>query len=69
MMSDRTVWYVVADLTRPCDEPFAVLRVDTSVRSESGVEGEVISLHRHRDDAEDIAGRLNDGLPQSRPYS
>jgi len=49
---ERTVWHVVADLNNPPAEPFMVLRVDTSVRREIGVEGSVVSLHWTREEAE-----------------
>lgn len=60
-MTERTVWYVVADLNAPAAEPFAVLSVDTSVRREDGVEGTVVSLHWQREEAERIASEFNDG--------
>lgn len=55
----RTIWHIVADLKSPTAEPFMVVRVDTSVRSGSGVEGEVISLHWIREDAERAARALD----------
>lgn len=57
-MTDQTVWYVVADLTDPVAEPFAVLSVDTSIRREGGVEGTVVSLHWQRAEAENAARAL-----------
>jgi hypothetical protein len=57
----RTIWYVVADLTDPAAEPFAVLRVDTTIRREGGVEGTVVSLHWQREEAERIAHEFNNG--------
>jgi hypothetical protein len=55
----RTVWYVVADLTRPTAEPYAVMSVDTAVQCDGGVEGAVVSLHWQRDHAERVAHELN----------
>jgi hypothetical protein len=54
----RTVWYVVAELVNPAAEPFAILRVDTSVRKGDGVVGEVVSLHHERDEADARAAEL-----------
>lgn len=56
----RTVWHIVADLNNPTAEPFMVLRVDTSVRRESGVEGTVVSFHWMREEAERAAHDLDD---------
>jgi hypothetical protein len=65
----RTVWYLVAELVNPAAEPFAVLRVDTSVRKGDGVEGEVVSLHRERDEADARAAELTDEyLNEPCPY-
>jgi hypothetical protein len=55
------VWYVVADLRTPAAEPFAVLRVDTSIKREGGVEGTVVSVHWRREEAERIVHEFNDG--------
>lgn len=55
----RTVWHVVADLIDPGPRPYAVIRVDTSVRSGSGVEGTVVSLHSERFEAEGECHRLD----------
>lgn len=60
-MTDRTTWYVVADLTNPQAEPYAVLSVDTSVRRDDGVEGTVVSLHWQRAEAERIVHEFNNG--------
>lgn len=55
----RTIWHLVADLKEPTAEPFMVVRVDTSIRSGSGVEGEVVSLHWIREEAEARARELD----------
>lgn len=61
-MTDRTVWYVVADMNAPDEaEPFAVLSVDTMAKRGDGVEGTVVSLHWHREEAERIAHEFNNG--------
>ena len=60
-MTKRTVWYVVADLTNPNAEPFAVLSVDTSIRRDGGVEGTVVSVHWKREEAERIVHEFNNG--------
>lgn len=60
-MTERTVWLLVADLTNPAEEPFAVVRVDTSVKREGGVEGTVMSVHWQREEAERIVSEFNDG--------
>ena len=60
-MTQRTVWYLVGDLTEPAAEPFAVFRVDTSVQREGGVEGTVVSLHWQREEAERIVHEFNNG--------
>lgn len=57
-MTEQTVWYQVADINDPAAEPFMVLRIDTSVRRGTGCEGEVISLHWTRDEAEARAAAL-----------
>ena len=62
IVTARTVWYVVCDITQPAAEPFIVMRVDTSIRRDGGVEGTVVSLHWRREDAERIVHELNDGL-------
>ena len=61
-MNRRSIWYVVGDLTSPMGRPFAVLKVDTSIRRENGVEGTVISLHSQREEAERIVNEFNNGL-------
>jgi hypothetical protein len=58
---ERTVWYVVADMTQPGGEPFVVLSVDTSIKRDGGVEGTVVSLHWQREEAERIAHEFNNG--------
>lgn len=59
-MTQQTIWYQVADLTDPTAEPYMVLRIDASVRrGATGVEGEVISLHWSRDEAEARAAALS----------
>lgn len=59
--AQRTVWYLVADLTEPAAEPFAVISADVSVRREGGVEGTVVSLHWRREEAERVAHEFNNG--------
>lgn len=52
-MTQQTIWYQVADLIEPAAEPYIVIRIDTSVRSgATGVEGEIVSLHWDRAEAE-----------------
>lgn len=60
-MTERTIWYVVGDLTNPAGEPFVVMSVDTSVGREGGVEGTVVSLHWRREEAERIVHEFNNG--------
>lgn len=57
-MAEQTIWYLVGDVTNPGAEPFAVFRVDTSIKREGGVEGTVVSLHWQREEAERIAHEL-----------
>lgn len=58
----RAVWYLVADLTEPAAEPFAVISADTSARCDGGgVEGTVVSLHWQREEAERVAHEFNNG--------
>lgn len=59
-MTERTIWYAVADLTNPEAEPFAVLSIDTTVAHEGGVEGTVVSLHWSRDEAQRITDTFNE---------
>lgn len=59
MTTEQAIWHVVADLTDPSPRPYAVIRVDTSVKSGSGVEGTVVSLHTERFEAEGECHRLN----------
>lgn len=59
-MSERTIWYVVADLNQPSLMPFAVLRVDTSIKSGKGVKGTVVSLHSLREQAERVVHEFNE---------
>ena len=58
MTSQRTIWFVVADLTAPSGEPFAVLKVDTAKPSNNGVEATVESLHWSREVAAQVAAQL-----------
>lgn len=58
-MTQQTIWYQVADLNNPSAEPYMVLRIDTSVRRGTGVEGEVVSLHWTRDEADTRAAELS----------
>jgi hypothetical protein len=60
-MTERKIWYVVGDLTNPGAEPFAVFKVDTSIKRDGGVEGEVVSLHWQREEAERIVEEFNNG--------
>lgn len=61
-MTERTVFYLVGDVTSPTAlERFAVFRVDTSIKRDGGVEGTVISLHCQREEAERIAHVFNNG--------
>ncbi len=64
-MTEQTIWYEVADLTDPADEPYMVLRIDTAARRENGVEGTVVSLHWTRQEAQTAAQKLTDGLRRS----
>ena len=50
--------YVVGDLTEPTAQPFVVLKVDTSIRREGGVEATVVSLHWRREEAELVCKQL-----------
>lgn len=52
------ILYEVADLNRPSAEPFAVLRVDTDLVVDGGVEATVESLHWSRTSAELAAEEL-----------
>jgi hypothetical protein len=56
----RTIWHVVAKLINPAAEPFAVFRVDTTIRKGDGVEGEVMSLHYSEQEAEARAAELDE---------
>ena len=58
-MIQQTIWYQVADVHNPSAEPYMVLRIDTSIRREGGVQEEVISLHWTRDEAEARATTLS----------
>lgn len=60
-MTERTVWLLVADLTKPAAEPFAVVSVDTSIKRDGGVEGTVVSVHWQREEAERIVHEFNNG--------
>lgn len=60
-MAERTVWYVVGDATNPAAEPFILMRVDTSIKRDGGVEGTVVSVHWQREEAERIAHEFNNG--------
>ena len=60
-MTERTIWYAVADLKNPAAEPFAVLSVDTSIKREGGVEATVVSIHWQREEAERIVHEFNNG--------
>lgn len=63
-MAERTIWHVVADLKNPSPELFAVLRVDTTIQREGGVEGTVVSLHMTKEEAEKAVHDFNDGVYQ-----
>lgn len=56
--SRDSVYFLVGDVIKPAPEPFMVLRVDTAVRRENGVEGTVQSLHITREEADAEAERL-----------
>jgi hypothetical protein len=60
-MIDRTIWYVLMELTDPMPEPFAVMSVDVKDRRDGGVVGTVISLHLMREQAERIVHEFNYG--------
>lgn len=60
-MGQRTVWYVVCDVTNPAAEPYMVMSVDTSLKREGGVEGAVVSLHWQREEAEHVVQEFNNG--------
>lgn len=60
MIASRSIWHLVADVTQPNPEPFCVIRVDTSVRRDSGVEGTIVSLHPTREEAEERAVELDE---------
>lgn len=54
-MAEQTIWFMVADLDvkGPNGEDFAVIKVDTADRAESGgCHGTVVSLHHDRAEAE-----------------
>jgi len=60
--SERTVWYVLAELRNPSPEPFAVLSADTTQRGEDGgIVSTVVSLHMIREEAERIVHEFNEG--------
>lgn len=59
-ISNRTIWYMVGDVTDAKAEPFVLMSVDTSVRHDGGVEGTVVSLHWTRDEAQRIADAFNE---------
>lgn len=62
-MSERTVWYVLAELNRPCDaeQPFAVLSVDITEKKDGGLVSTIVSLHSIREEAESIVHKFNGG--------
>lgn len=62
MSDERTIYHMVADLKEPAAEPFVVIRADISAKSGSGIEGEIVSLHWTREEAEAVARQL-DGEP------
>lgn len=49
------IFYEVATLDNPSEQPFALVRVDTDRPKETGVEGVVMSLHWTKDDAAEAA--------------
>lgn len=58
--NQQSIWYIVADLNEPtADGAFMVVRIDTSIKRESGVEGTVISLHAIREEAESVVAKFN----------
>ena len=46
MQPERTIWYIVGDLTQPGAEPFVLMKVDTSIK---------------REEAERLAHEFNNG--------
>lgn len=56
----RTIFYEVAEINDPADEPFMVLRIDVTARRGNGVEGTVQSLHRTREEASARARELTE---------
>lgn len=63
----RTIFYEVAELNNPADEPFMVVRIDVAARRGNGVEGVVQSLHRTREEASARAKELTEeGRPCGR---
>lgn len=61
MTEPRTVWRVVAELSNPSPEPFAVMEFDTSVWDGDALAGTVISLHMMREEAEKSVFEFNNG--------
>lgn len=55
----QRIWYVVAEIHNPEPYPFMVLRIDTDIKREGGVEGTVISMHSFRSEAQAMVDRLN----------
>jgi hypothetical protein len=60
-MSERTVWYALAELRNPSPEPFAVMSVDVSGERGAPIEGTVVSLHMMKEEAERIVHEFNNG--------
>ncbi len=61
------IFYEVATLDNPADEPFALIRIDTDKRVGAGCEGIVVSQHWTKDEAKaaklaaDLAGCADGG--------
>jgi hypothetical protein len=60
-MSERTIWYVLAELRNPSPEPFAVLSADITERRDGGMVSTVVSLHMLKEEAERIIHEFNSG--------
>jgi hypothetical protein len=59
-MTERTVWFLVSELTKPAAEPFAVLRADTRERDDLGAIVAVVdSLHWSKEVADAVAEQRN----------
>jgi hypothetical protein len=61
MTEQRKIWRVVAELSNPSPEPFAVMEFDTSKWVGDALEGTVVSLHMMREEAEKVVFEFNEG--------